>query len=168
MREPSTADVIDSVLGLDPSSPIVKLRQQRADLKRLTQTSYEAALLPADPRNFSTAERAALAARMATLWNSAELAAHYRTLLESHGSTPALVSVCDPATALATEDARLAAILRHVDLVTREPKAATRENIEVLLEVGLDDRDVVTLAGLIAFVNYQVLVIAGLRMLRDH
>ena len=32
----------------------------------------------------------------------------------------------------------------------------------------LDDADIVTLAGIIAFVNYQVLVVAGLKMLRDN
>ena len=48
------------------------------------------------------------------------------------------------------------------------PKEATRANIEKLTTAGLDDRDIVTLAGLIAFVNYQVLVVAGLKMLRDN
>ena len=59
-------------------------------------------------------------------------------------------------------------MLAHVDLVTLKPKEATRANIEALYAVGLDDRDIVTLAGLIAFVNYQVLVVAGLKMLRDN
>ncbi|MNL31175.1 hypothetical protein D3C87_1529500 [compost metagenome] len=52
--------------------------------------------------------------------------------------------------------------------MTKNPKAATRENIEKLYAAGLDDRDIVTLAGIIAFVNYQVLVVAGLKMLRDN
>jgi uncharacterized protein YciW len=52
--------------------------------------------------------------------------------------------------------------------VTKNPKAATRDNIALLYAAGLDDRDIVTLAGIIAFVNYQVLVVAGLKMLRDN
>ncbi len=52
--------------------------------------------------------------------------------------------------------------------MTLTPKNATRENIEKLYAVGLDDRDIVTLAGLIAYVNYQVLVVAGLKMMRDN
>ncbi len=55
-----------------------------------------------------------------------------------------------------------------MDLVTLKPREATRANIEALYAVGLDDRDIVTLAGLIAFVNYQVLVVAGVKMLRDN
>ncbi|UXN58686.1 hypothetical protein N8E88_11940 (plasmid) [Phyllobacterium zundukense] len=52
--------------------------------------------------------------------------------------------------------------------MTLSPKDATRANIEKLTAAGLDDRDIVTLAGLIAYVNYQVLVVAGLKMLRDN
>ena len=163
-----TADVIDSVLGLDRFADLKALREQRGKLKELTQTSYQAALHPAEPRNFSYALRAALAARMASLWKSADLAAHYRALLESEGGTAEFGAIADPAASQEGVDPRLAAILAHVDLVTLSPKAATKANIEKLTAAGLDDRDVVTLAGLIAFVNYQVLVVAGLKMLRDN
>ncbi|MBP1883905.1 CMD domain protein [Sinorhizobium mexicanum] len=165
MTAPSTVDVIDTVLGLERFPDLKALRQQRAKLKHLTQTSYEAALRPAEPRNFSYGLRAALAARIAALWKSEELAAHYRALLD--GEDAETRALADPASG-ATGNARLAAILAHVDLVTLSPKEATRGNIEKLAAAGLDDRDIVTLAGLIAFVNYQVLVATGLKMLRDN
>ncbi|WP_104668341.1 CMD domain protein [Ensifer adhaerens] len=168
MTAPSTNDVIDTVLGLDRFPDLQALRDQRAKLKHLSQTSYQAALRPADPRNFSYALRAALAARMAALWKSQELSAHFRALLESEEEGPALASITNPGSAADTADPRLQAILAHVDLVTLSPKEATRANIEKLTTAGLDDRDIVTLAGLIAFVNYQVLVVAGLKMLRDN
>jgi CMD domain protein len=161
-------DVIDNVLRLEPSSPVAQLREKRAELKRLTQSSYVAALRPKDPRNFSYAKRAALACRMARLWKSAELADHYAALLEKEGSDAVLEAVADPRSTPGGGGARLKAILRHVDMVTLSPKKATRADIDALYAAGLDDRDIVTLAGLIAFVNYQVLVVAGLRMLRDH
>ena len=50
--------------------------------------------------------------------------------------------------------------------MTLTPEKATRADVERLREAGLDDRDVVTLAGLIAYVNYQIRVVAGLRMLK--
>ncbi len=168
MTTETTVDVIDKVLGLGPTSPLLALREQRAKLKHLTQTSYVAALHPADPRNFSYAERATLAARMAALWSSQELQAHYRDLATAEGASGDVLSIADPAWTPADEASRLSVILRHVDLVTKNPKAATRENIEKLYAAGLDDRDIVTLAGIIAFVNYQVLVVAGLKMLRDN
>ncbi|GHC73100.1 CMD domain-containing protein [Limoniibacter endophyticus] len=160
-------DVIDEVLGLKPGSALMALREKREKIKHLTQTSYKAALLPKEPRNFSYALRAALAARMAALWNTQELVSHYQALLDSHGGADAVRPVADKSFD-GGDDARLRAILAHVDLVTRQPRAATRENIDKLYVVGLDDRDIVTLAGIIAYVNYQILVVAGLRMLRDH
>jgi uncharacterized protein YciW len=168
MTAPSTNDVIDTVLGLDRFPDLQALREQRAKLKHLSQTSYQAALRPAEPRNFSYALRAALAARMAALWKSQELAAHFRELLESEEGGSALVSIANPGNGAEGADTRLVAILAHVDLVTLSPKEATRANIEKLTAAGLDDRDIVALAGLIAFVNYQVLVVAGLKMLRDN
>ena len=164
----ANADVIDTVLGLDKFPELLKLREQRAKLKQLTQTSYEAALHPSEPRNFSYSLRAAIAARMAGLWKSTELGAHYASLLAGEGATAELKAIADPGYRPDESDKRLATILAHVDLVTLAPKEATRANIEKLYDAGLDDRDIVTLAGLIAFVNYQVLVVAGLKMLRDN
>ncbi|MBS9477601.1 CMD domain protein [Ancylobacter sp. VKM B-3255] len=168
LPEADLPDVIDTVLGLDASSPVLALRHERAKLKQLTQTSYFAALRPAEPRNFSYARRAALAARMAAAWKTPELAAHYTAALAAEGGDAEETRIADPA--FLPEDAAspLAVLLRHVDLVTRTPKAASRANIEALKAAGLDDRDIVALAGLIAFVNYQVLLVAGLKMLRDH
>ncbi|WGD29147.1 CMD domain protein [Ancylobacter sp. WKF20] len=171
MSDSATAplpDVIDTVLGLDGSSPTLALRQQRERLKQLTQTSYLAALRPADPRNFSYARRAALAARMAAAWKATELNAHYTAALAAEGGDAEDVRIADPAFRPDDAASPLAVLLRHVDLVTLSPKAATRANIEALKAAGLDDRDIVALAGLIAFVNYQVLLVAGLKMLRDH
>lgn len=167
MTTSTAVDVIDQVLGLKPDSPLAQLRAERAKLKHLTQTSYVAALHPAEPRNFSYAERATIAARMAGLWKSEELAAHYKALAAAEGAEGDVAALAEPGF-MPTENGRLAAILRHVDLVTLSPKQATRGNIEALSAAGLDDRDIVTLAGLIAFVNYQVLVVAGLKMLRDN
>ncbi|KQO83886.1 CMD domain protein [Rhizobium sp. Leaf262] len=161
-------DVINTALGLAANSDLAKLRERRAKLQQFTQSSFNAAFHPQDPRNFSYAERAAFALRMANLWNAQELAGQYKALLEKEGSTEALLDIAMPGYKPADETSRLAAILRHIDLVTLSPKEATRENIEKLYAAGLDDRDIVTLAGLIAFVNYQVLVVAGLKMLRDN
>ncbi|MGV8938285.1 MAG: CMD domain-containing protein [Allorhizobium sp.] len=168
MTTVATVDVIDTVLGLDKHPDLLKLREQRGKLKQLTQTSYAAALLPADPRNFSQGLRAALAARISSLWTSAELTEHYKNLLAGQDAATELALLADPAHQPDGTDARLAAITAHVDLVTLSPKEATRANIDKLSAAGLDDRDIVTLAGLIAFVNYQVLVVAGLKMLRDN
>ena len=78
---------------------------------------------------------------------------------------PAFGALSDPAAASAT-DSRNTAILHHVDLLTLSPEKATRGDVQKLMSVGLTDQDVVTLTGLIAFVNYQARVVTGLRMLK--
>ncbi|WHA43760.1 CMD domain-containing protein [Agrobacterium larrymoorei] len=167
MTDTFTGDVIDNVLGLKPSDELFRLREQRAKMKHLTQTSYNAALRPAEPRNFSYALRAAIAARMSALWKADELQAHYLTALKSENASDDVVEIANPASAT-PGDVKLTTILAHVDLVTLSPKEATRANIDKLYAAGLDDRDIVTLAGLIAYVNYQILVVAGLKMMRDN
>lgn len=162
----STIDVIDAVLELEKFPHVLELREQRAKMKHLTQTSYIAAIHPTEPRNFSFGLRAAMAARMAGLWKSAELRAHYVDLLKEE--TAELQSIADPGFKGDSRDMRTSSILAHVDMVTLSPKEATRGSIEKLQAAGLDDTDIVTLAGIIAFVNYQVLVVAGLKMLRDN
>jgi len=65
------------------------------------------------------------------------------------------------------DDARLKAIIRHTDLITTNPKEATAEDIAALRAAGLDDADIVRLSELIAFVSYQVRVVAGLRLMAE-
>ena len=62
---PPEPDVIDAVLGIAPGSPLDRLRRERDKLRHYSQTSYRAALMPADPRNFPLPLRAALAATVA-------------------------------------------------------------------------------------------------------
>lgn len=158
-----TDDVIDKALGITPGSHLDRLRRRRDTVRSYSQTSHDAALLPAHPRNLPLVQRALLAARMCRAWHRAELTAHYLALAGSPGDD----QTADPSWH-GGEDARLTAILRHIDLVTKHPKDATKGDVMALQAVGLDDRDIVTLAGLIAFVNYQILVVAGLKMLKEY
>ena len=58
-------------------------------------------------------------------------------------------------------------LLNHADLVTRTPDRARSEHIDALLRVGLTPRDIVVLLQLVAFVNFQARLIAGLRLLQE-
>jgi CMD domain protein len=165
MDQPDLVDVIDKAADLNPATGVGALRRERPEILHLSQTSHTAALLPADSGNLPRGERAALACRMARLLKDDALAAHYAGLLDSEGTDPAQVALAAPEVTRAA-DARTTAILRHVDLLTLSPAKATRGDVEKLMAAGLTDRDVVTLTGLIAFVNYQARVVAGLRMLK--
>ena len=63
-------------------------------------------------------------------------------------------------------DARLAALLAYTDLVSVRPRDARAEDIAARQEAGVSDADVVRLAELVAFLAYQIRVVAGLRLMR--
>ena len=56
---------------------------------------------------------------------------------------------------------------RHADLLTLAPRKATRNDIDALKAAGLGEADIVRLSELAAFVNYQLRVIAGLKLLKQ-
>jgi CMD domain protein len=157
-------DVIDTAAGLAEGSATHALRRERPEIVRLSQTSFEAALRPRDAGTLGRALRAALAARMTRHFGDGRLAAVYAGLLAEAQPSREEASLADPAAAM-PQDRRLAAIVRHADLLTLTPEAARAEDIALLRDAGLTDRDIVSLTGLAAFVNYQLRVAAGLRLL---
>jgi len=151
--------------GIPSGSKLAEVVAGRADVMALTQATMEAVLSPRVPGGISPAERAGLASRIARLNNESTLAEHFAQLMPDTGDSPA-VQIADPSFS-GDGDPRTSALIRHVDLVTVSPRDATPENITMLTEVGIDDADIVRLAELISFVNYQVRVIAGLRLLGE-
>ena len=156
-------DVIDTLAGISGSA-LAELRRQRPDVVKHLQGSDDAIFAPQDDGGLARAERAAAALRIATLLRDGVLEAHYRERL----------AVLDPGGALADSigatahitDARWDAIVTHVDLVTRGPGSAERKDIDNLYAAGLSSHAIVSLSQLIAYVNFQSRVLAGLRMLK--
>lgn len=152
MTVPATdLDVIAALAGIDADSPLAELRAERPESARHAQGSYEALFDPAEPGGLGSAERLAVAAHVATLHAAHAVAAHY----QARGAA---------ATAEASSP-RLAALLRHADLLACRPVEASPDALQPLADVGLATRDIVTLSQIIAFVSFQVRVIAGLRLL---
>lgn len=142
--------------------------QGRADVFALTQQTEDAALSPNQAGGISHAERAAIACRIARLNNSQALAEHYQQRLAQSHAADLYQLVADPDTAGMFDDQQLEARVRHVDLVTQTPKDAGHADIQALRDVGISDADIVRLAELIAFVNYQVRLLTGLRLLKTY
>ena len=147
-------DVMDTLAGLSDGSPIAELRRQRPDVVKHLQGSDDAIFAPKDDGGFTRAEREAAALRIATLLRDGALEEHYRRRLAALGETSPL------------NGARGAAVMAHVDRVTTSPDSATKSDIDGLLAAGLSPHAVVSLSQLIAYVNFQSRVLAGLRMLR--
>jgi CMD domain protein len=156
-------DVLDMLAGFTPDSPLGQLRRQRPDVVRHIQGSDDAIFAPADDGGLTRPERAAAALRIATLLRDGALEAHYRARLAALDPSGALAKTVE-GKAFVTEP-RWDAIIAHVDLVTRGPGSAERKDIDNLLAAGLSSHAVVSLSQLIAYVNFQSRVLAGLRML---
>jgi uncharacterized protein YciW len=144
-------DLLDTIIGAAPESPISRLRAQRPDIVRHTQGSHDVLLCSANPGGLSLAERALIALRAAELSGHAALAAHYRNLASQRGNPP--------------PGPRLDTIFAHVTLVTTAPRCATSAGIDALRGVGLSPTDIVALTQIVAFVSYQVRAAVGLRLL---
>jgi CMD domain protein len=64
-----------------------------------------------------------------------------------------------------TLGARLSAALEHAHMLTFRPRDATSGALQSLLDAGWSTTDIVTLSQLIAFLSFQIRVVAGLRVL---
>src|SRR5437660_501716 len=158
------SDVIDGLMGIAPDSPLGKLRHERPDVVKHLQGSDDVIFSPTDDGGLTRAERAAAALRIATLLRDALLSEHYRTRLAMLDPDGTLARTVEGGARIT--EPRWDAILAHVDLVTRGPGSAERKDIDNLLAAGLSSHAIVSLAQLIAYVNFQSRVLAGLRMLK--
>lgn len=143
------ADVVDEVAGLQPGSPVWRLRRERPEILAATQGSHDALLLPPDPGAFSHAERALVARRVAELSGDEALAMHYKSLMRAEPP----------------DSPQLRAMLRHAEMLATSPGQATRADLEALQAAALSVAEIVTLSQLVALVSHQVRVVAGLRMM---
>lgn len=155
--------LIETYAGVAPGSKLGEAMKARAEILRLSEAAHDAVLLPRDPGGLSHALRAALATRMCRHVGNEDLAGHYDAYL-AHSGDLDVVPLAHPGGM--SGDARFDAIARHADLLTVAPREATRQDIERLKAAGVSEPDIVRLAELAAFVNYQLRVIAGLKVLK--
>jgi uncharacterized protein YciW len=147
-------DVMDTLAGLAEDSALAALRRQRPDVVKHMQGSDDAIFAPAHHGGLTRPEREACALRVASLLRDTALEEHYHRRLVALGEMHPL------------NGARGECILAHVDCVTMSPADIRKADIESLLAAGLSPHAVVSLSQLIAYVNFQSRVLAGLRMLK--
>ena len=158
-------DLVESMLGIAPGSPLAELRARRPEARRHAEGAYRELLMPEDPGNVSHAERAALALRAALREGDKALAARFRALLEAAGAQEAIMLAEDLTDGIM--EGRLASLLRYADMVAAKPATVGQDTIDALSAMGLTPRDIVAVTQLVAFVPYQVRLIAGLRALQE-
>jgi uncharacterized protein YciW len=144
-------DVIDRAAGLAPGDPLHAARRFRAKVVEATQASHDA-LLQQPVDGLSTEDRLRVAAHVCTIAGAPMLVGHYEALLAAAADTP-------PSSALP-------AMLDFATALTTDPRKGDRAAIDALRRAGIGDAAIVALAQLVAFLSYQVRVVAGLRAMR--
>jgi CMD domain protein len=188
-------DVIDQLVGIAPGDALDTLRDQRPNARANAQASYDA-LFHSDERDeVSQRERLAVAFWTVALSQS-PTASHYRDLLAAedagllavlqvalpgavtegpYGEYPAgpltvenvagLIWTPD-ATLTVEAGARLAAALSHTHLLVYRPRDSSADALQALLDAGWSTTGIVTLSQLVAFLSFQLRVVAGLTILK--
>ncbi len=141
------------------TSPAGAAATERADIFIMTQTAEDAVLKPSAPGSWPHDLRAALAARVAALNGADELAQRYRAMMQS----PDYVPIARPHRGDVAPD--IAAPVAFIDAVATAPREITASDIATLRAAGVSDADIVRLTELVAFLSYQVRLVAGLSLL---
>ncbi|MGY8527556.1 CMD domain protein [Paracidovorax citrulli] len=158
------ADLIDRLAGLQAGGATHTLRHRRDKVANATQGSYDALFDPALP-GLTLDERLSVALYAARLTPAAELLAHYRERLQQAGADAARIDAIAQGDVQTVEPARLRAMLAFTRALIEKPVEGDRDALLTLPAAGLSTPEVVTLAQLIAFLSYQVRLVAGLRAL---
>lgn len=165
---PANVDIADQAAGLTAGSPVHTLRHRRDKVATATQGSHAVLFDPALP-GLPLVSRLAVALHAARLTPSAPLVALYRAELERAGApanlVEALASGRPEDAAQEVVDARLRAALRFTRTLIENPVEGDRAALMALPAAGLATAEIVTLAQLIAYLSYQVRLVAGLAAL---
>ena len=186
MDAPQT-DIIDQLAGIEPGSRLDTVRRQRIEARTHAQASYDALFTPVAEAGFPLAERRAVAAFVALLHNQPDCAAHYTAALDHEAlrairfeaaraqatgpfgnyppgpltaeNRPGKVFHADP-TLLGPH---LAAALTHTHMLLFHPRDAAPAHLQALVDAGWSTPAIVTLSQLVAFLSFQIRVVAGFR-----
>lgn len=162
----STLDAIDAILG-EEARRVRALRQQKPELAEQLQAYYRAVFEPDDTSAAALplADRRAIAVRVASHTGSAAVADWYANLASDAGADPDTIARARDVARPWREETPLAAAIRHADMLTTRPIAAQASDIAALKAAGFTPAGIMSLSQVIAFVSYQVRLIAGLRAL---
>jgi CMD domain protein len=165
---PPALDLVDQLANLTQASPTHLTRHRRDKVAAATQASYEG-LFDAQLPGLSLAERLLVALYACRLSNAPTMALHYQTRLQELASKEAIdVSAKALAEAGANgdlssvTDPRLQAILRFTRTLILSPIDGDKAALQALPAAGISTPAVVTLSQLIAFLSYQIRLVAGL------
>lgn len=158
----SAPDFIDQAVPLAPGQALHALRRERPRIVDATQASQQAMFGDAVP-GLSLRHRLAVALHCCRLAQAPGLAALYaQALLDGGAPTDHVQAIGAPHVA-GVESPRLAMLLHFAGTLTHKPLDGDRAAITTLLDGGLAPADVVALGQLVAYLSYQIRLVAGLQ-----
>lgn len=160
-------DHINRLAGIVSGSALDNLRAQRPEALAYAQGSYVALLEPEDPGGVSRLEREAIGLRVAMLERSQVVADFHLARLREIGVDEQTITAIVGLPEGGPLDDRLRAILAHTDLLTRASGNGSPAAIAALRAAGLEPRDIVTASQLIAYLSYEIRVLATLRAMEE-
>jgi uncharacterized protein YciW len=156
-------DAIDKAAGLTPDDTVFQARRARPEFVEGAELCRLSVLTPQHGLGLAADLRIALAQRIAALNADQALTDEYGRQLAALDSSPSVQALAQGSSELPEP---LATMARHVDWVTLTPAQAQKSDITRLEEAGLSNPQIVALSELVAFVNFQTRVAAGLRLMR--
>ncbi len=190
-------DVIDTLAGIAPGSPLHAIRDQRPQARLHAQASYDSLFSPLSEADASRLERFAIACFVIGLHGRPEMEPLYSAGLTGAGAPAGLKDAIAKAAAaargegpyghypkgpLSTEDQagpvhrldaaaraalgrRLAAAFEHTHMLVFHPRDSAPAHLQSLIDAGWSTTGIVVISQLVAFLSYQIRVVAGLRAL---
>ncbi|WP_052214817.1 hypothetical protein [Belnapia sp. F-4-1] len=146
-------DLVERLLGIEPGSPLAALRLQREAIRQHAQGAWRELVLTQVPGGVSSRERAAIALAVARQQGNAALLAECEALAAQVGAPP--------------EGARTEVLLRYAAMVAEAPERCGQADIDALVAAGMSSQDIVAVTQLVAFIPFQVTLLAGLRAMQE-
>mgnify|MGYP003577721380 FL=1 len=192
------SDVIDTLAGIAPGSPLDAIRNQRLQARTHAQASCDSLFKPSTEADATKLERVAIACFVAGLHGRPEMEAFYGAALAEAGAPAAwkgaIAAAVEaakgqgpyghyPKGPLSTEDkagpvfkvgaaeksalgVKLAAAFEHAHMLVFHPRDAAPLYLQALVDAGWSTTGIVVISQLVAFLSYQIRVVAGLRVLK--
>jgi CMD domain protein len=186
-------DVIDTLAGIAPGAPLDAVRAQRPQARLHAQARHDSLFKPLSEVEASRHERFALACFVAGLHAQPEVVAFYEKGLGDDALKAAVRKAVAagsiegpyghyPRGPLSAEDkagpvqriaspmredlgARLAAACEHAHMLVFHPRDSAPAYLQALIDAGWSTTGIVVISQLVAFLSYQIRVVAGLRAL---
>ncbi|MFW7340940.1 CMD domain protein [Pollutimonas sp. H1-120] len=158
-------DAVDAIVGLTPADPLYGVRHARHKVVHATQGSYELFFDPSS-QGLPIQERLLVAWHASILSRSVALTQHYRDALADHVVDASAIAAIEGGRVDDLPPSRLRAMLIFTGKLILKPVDGDKAALEQLRDAGMATPDIVTLAQLVAFLSYQIRLVAGLSAMK--